>query len=357
MQQCSYCVNFTPAFQIIAMTKPATLKEIARRLNVSVSTVSRALHDHPSIGLRTRTQVHQLAQELNYEPNKTAIFFKQGKTFTIGVILPNLSEEFFSMAITGIEQTALKHSYNVLMGQSHDLPELEKRITATMKDHRVDGLIISLAKDSKDFEHFNQLDKYNIPVVFFDRIPPQKTAHYVSCNLRPGISQAVQFLIKKGHKRIALINGPSSLLATKEHMEGYTAALHAKKIKIDMGLVVSTDLSTGGTEDAMKQLLALKNPPTAIITFNDYVALDAIRYARRHNKKINQDLSFVSCANLPITHYLDTPPLASVEQFPREQGEKAMEIMLQLLTRGEELKQKGQFFQTELESRLELIEP
>ena len=107
----------------------------------------------------------------------------------------------------------------------------------------------------------------------------------------------------------------------------------------------------------MKQLLALKNPPTAIITFNDYVALDAIRYARRHNKKINQDLSFVSCANLPITHYLDTPPLASVEQFPREQGEKAMEIMLQLLTRGEELKQKGQFFQTELESRLELIEP
>lgn len=337
--------------------KPATLKEIARRLKVSVSTVSRALHDHPSIGLRTRTQVHKLAEELNYEPNKTAIFFKQGKTFTIGVILPRLSEEFFSMAITGIEQTAFKHSYNVLIGQSHDEPELEKRITTTMKDHRVDGLIISLTKDSKDYEHFNQFEKYNIPVVFFDRVPPLKNIHFVTCNLKPGMTQAVNFLIKKGHKRIGFINGPVSLLATKERMDGYSNALHAKKIKIDMGLVVTTDLSTAGTEDAMKQLLALKHPPTAIITFNDYVALDAIRYARRQNKKINKDLSFVSCANLPITHYLDTPPLASVEQFPREQGEKAMEIMLQLLTDHENIKEKQKFFQVELESRLELIEP
>jgi LacI family transcriptional regulator len=338
------------------MPKPATIKEIATKLKVSVSTVSRALHDHPSIGLRTKTQVQQLAAELNYEPNKTAIFFKQGKTFTIGVILPNLSEDFFSMAITGIEQTAFKHSYNVLMGQSHDQPELEKRITATMKDHRVDGLLISLAKDSNDFSHFEQLEKYNIPVVFFDRIPTLKNIHSVSCNLKPGMTEAVNFLLKKGHKRIGLINGPASLKATGERLEGYTDALRAKKIKSDNGLVVTTDLSKENTHAATQQLLALKNPPTAIITFNDYVALDAIQYVRKMKKKINRDISFVSYANLPITHYLDTPPLASVEQFPREQGERAMEIMLQLLTRGDEVKNNNRYFQEVLESRLELIE-
>lgn len=338
------------------MSKPATLKEIARRLKVSVSTVSRALHNHPSIGLRTKTQVHKLAEELSYEPNKTAIFFKQGKTFTVGVILPSLSEEFFSMAITGIEEMAFQHNYNVLMGQSHDIPELEKNITIAMKDHRVDGLIISLAKDSKDFSYYEQLEKYDIPVVFFDRVPTLKNIHSVSCNLRPGMSQAVNFLHKKGHKRIGLINGPTSLKATGERFDAYTNTLYSKKIKTDMDLVVTTDLSKESTEAAMQHLLALKQPPTAIIAFNDYVALDAMRYARKMKKKINEDISFVSYANLPITHYLDTPPLASVEQFPREQGEKAMEIMLELLLNGQDHKEKKKYFQVELESRLELIE-
>ena len=107
--------------------KPATIKEIAQQLNVSVSTVSRALHNHPSIGLRTRMQVKKLAAELNYEPNQAAISFKKGKTFTIGVILPNLREEFFSMAINSIEDTATKNNYTVLIGQSHDDKEREKK--------------------------------------------------------------------------------------------------------------------------------------------------------------------------------------------------------------------------------------
>src|ERR1051325_9214606 len=121
------------------MKKPvATIKEIAKRLNVSVSTVSRALHDHHSIGLRTKMRVQQLAKELKYEPNQTAIFFKQRKTFTIGVILPHLSEHFFSSAISGIEDFANTKNYNVLLGQSHDDENREKQIIDTMKNHRVD---------------------------------------------------------------------------------------------------------------------------------------------------------------------------------------------------------------------------
>ena len=147
--------------------KPATIKEIARRLNVSVSTVSRALHDHPSIGLRTKTQVQQLAKDLNYEPNQAAISFKQGRTMTLGVLLPNLGEEFFSMAINGIEDVATKNKYTVLIGQSHDDVGREKQIVDTMRRHRVDGLIVSLSKTTRTYEHFEQLKKYNIPVVFF----------------------------------------------------------------------------------------------------------------------------------------------------------------------------------------------
>src|SRR3954463_9523111 len=141
-----------------------TIKEIAKRLNISVSTVSRALHDHHSIGLRTKTRVKELAKELNYEPNQAAIFFQQRKTFTIGVILPELSEAFFSSAISGIEDTANKNNYTVLLGQSHDDEQREKQIMETMKNHRVDGLIVSISKNTSNYDHFETLKRYNIPV-------------------------------------------------------------------------------------------------------------------------------------------------------------------------------------------------
>src|SRR5277367_5308523 len=150
--------------------KPATIKEIARRLAVSPSTVSRALHDHPGIGLRTKLQVQKLAAELDYEPNQTAIFFKQRKTFTIGVVLPNLKEEFFSEAINGIEEVATQHKYSVLISQSKDDIERERQIITTMKNNRVDGIIASLGANTTSYEHFSALKKYGIPLVFFDRV-------------------------------------------------------------------------------------------------------------------------------------------------------------------------------------------
>ena len=132
--------------------KPATIKEIAKRLNVSVSTVSRALHDHLSIGLKTKMEVRKMAAELNYEPNQAAISFKKGKTMTLGVILPNLSEEFFSIAINGIEDIATQNDYTVLIGQSHDDVNREIQIADTMRKHRVDGILVSLAKTTKNYD-------------------------------------------------------------------------------------------------------------------------------------------------------------------------------------------------------------
>lgn len=307
--------------------KITTLKEIARRLNFSVSTVSRALHNHPSIGLRTTAQVHKLAKELNYEPNQTALLFKQQKTKTIGVILPNLKEEFFSQAINGIEDVAKQKNYSVLIGQSHDDMEQEKQIITAMKNQRVDGLIISISKYTNTYDHITNMGRYNIPIVFFDRVPDLPTVHKVASDISSGTKQAIEFLIKKGHRRIGVINGPEEMKSCRERTNAYIDALKKKRIKIDLSLLTSTDLTQEKTYEAMEHLMKLKLPPTAILTINDYVALDAIQYARKAKLKINKDVSFVSYANLPITNYLEFPPLASVEQFPYEQAKKATEIL------------------------------
>ena len=311
--------------------KLPTIKEIAKRLNVSVSTVSRALSDHPRIGLRTKMRVQQLAKELNYEPNAQAISFKQKKTFIIGVILPYIREEFFSQAISGIETAAMERHYTILFGQSYDDPERERMVVDAMKKQRVDGLIISLSKQTNKYEHLEALEKYNIPVVYFDRVPPFEKANKVFCNLYKGTIEMVGWLISRGFKKIAMINGPDKLSASKERLNGYIEGLSKKKLKVDMQLVEKTDLSKESTYTSMKNLLGLKNPPNAIISFNDYVHMDAVQYAQQQDIKINKDIVFVSYANLPITSYTAYPPLVSIEQYPYGQGEKAMEIMIRIL--------------------------
>lgn len=311
--------------------KLPTIKEIAKKLNISVSTVSRALHNHPSIGLRTKMQVQKLAAELNYEPNQTAIQFKQGKTFTIGLILPNLREEYFSLAISGVEDTAFKNNYNVLIGQSHDELLREQKILETMRKHRVDGILVSISKQTNTIEHFEQLDKFNIPVVYFDRVPNVPNIHSVWCSLYYSTIEAINFLVDRGHKRIGFIQGPQSLNIKNERLQGYIDGHKDKGLPYSESMVVHTDLSKEGTEKTMAKLLSLRNKPTAILAFNDNVALDAMQYAKSKKLKINKDISVVSYANWPITNYLDFPPLASVEQFPYEQGVRATGLLFDVL--------------------------
>jgi DNA-binding LacI/PurR family transcriptional regulator len=196
---------------------------------------------------------------------------------------------------------------------------------------KIDVVLLSHAH----FDHFDMLKKYDIPVVFFDRVPDREDTHSVSCKLESGMLQAVDFLLKRNHTCIAFISGPKDLLATKERMKGYENALRSRQIPLNPEFVVHSDLSTDSTRRAMQRLLTLKPEPTAVIAFNDYVALDAIRYARKEGLKINKDIFFGSYANLPIIHYLDDPPIVSVEQFPFEQAEKATDILLQLINRKE----------------------
>jgi len=333
------------------MKKPVTIKEIAKKLDLSFSTVSRALHAHPSISLATQQRVKQMANEMGYEPNQTAIFFQKGKTFTIGVILPELAEAFFAVAISAIEDIAYKRNYTILLAQSHDDEEREKLLVEKLKTHRIDGLLVSVAKNTSNFEHFEQLKKSRIPTVFFDRIPPLKNIHYVACNIENGSIEAVNFLLKRGHRNIGLINGPTSLLASGQRKEGYIKALHKNRLKFDPSLVVNCDLTEEGTTAALEILLNHKRKPTAIVTFNDYVSAFAVKHALQKGVKVNEDIELVSFANAPITDYMAYPPLASVEQFPAIQGQKAIDTLLDLIANKDQEDEQA-FYKTVIEAEL-----
>jgi DNA-binding LacI/PurR family transcriptional regulator len=332
--------------------KMPTIKDIALRLKVSVSTVSRALSGHPGIGLRTKQQVQNLAKELNYIKNDKAVSFKQKKSFVIGVVLPYIREEFFSEAISGMEVAAMEHEYTILFGQSYDNPETEIKVVEAMKKQRVDGLIISLSKQTNNFDHLESLKSYDIPVVYFDRVPPFQ-AHKVFCNLYQGTIDMVGWLFSRGYKRIALINGPAKLQATKERFKGYIDGVSKRKLKVDMRLVERTDLSRESTHEAVSKLLSLNVPPSAIISFNDYVHMDAVQFAIKQNIQVNKEIVFLSYANLPITTYTAYPPLVSIEQYPYGQGERAMQMIIRILNKTNEKKSvDNRFFVEEMPATL-----
>lgn len=313
--------------------KTMTIKEIAKALNVSVSTVSRALNDHSSISANTRKRIQQFAEDNNYQKNFAAVNFKTGKSFSLGVILPEIRESFFSQAVSGIEDVALGKGYNVFFAQSHDKLQREKDLLDHFLKNRIDGLLVSLSKNTMNINHFKEFEKRGIPVVFFDRIPKDADAYSVSCDLYVASQQIINYLWEKGHKNIGLIKGPMSMRASTERMRGFMEGLSKKRVKTDASLFASTDLTKESTWKAMKEILSQKNKPTAIVAFNDYVALDAIQYVRLNTKlKINKDIAFISYANLPITQYIiEAKPVASIEQFPYEQAKLAAEMLFDII--------------------------
>lgn len=313
--------------------EPPTLKEIAKRLKLSTSTVSRALKDHPSIGLVTTMRVKKLAEELNYEPNNRAIFFKQQKTFTIGVVLPSLSESFFSTAISAIENKATEEDYTVILGQSLDDDSRQSRILETLRKHRVDGIIVSVAKNTSNFEFIEGLNKSNIPIVFFDCVPDRDDVIRIISDLKPGMMEAIDTFVSCGHHRIALINGPQTLLASRERLEGYKQGLKNNDIQFTEDYVFTSDLSEEDNKRVMAELIALPDRPSAVICFSDYVALDTMKIAKEKGLTINQDVSFISFSNFPIWNHIENKPMASIEQFADKQAQKAADILFDLINK------------------------
>ncbi|MFC5410817.1 LacI family DNA-binding transcriptional regulator [Larkinella bovis] len=308
-----------------------TIKEIARQLNVSPSTVSRALQNHPRISAQTRDAVHALADQLKYSPSTIARNLQRGRTGVIGMVLPEIRENFFSEVINGVEELAFEHHITVALYQSHDRFDREKQILTMLASNRVDGVLLSVAKETQQIHHIQELIDRQIPLVLFDRIPPHIAAHQVECNMEKGAYEATKWLARRGHRRIALLNGPHALAASEERYRGYIKALLEEGLPVENVLIKRIDLTAQETVLKMNQLLSSPIRPDAVLAFNDYVALDAMQICRNYGLVVNRDIAFVSFANLPLNTYLEHPPLASVEQHPYQIGYMAAEILLKVL--------------------------
>jgi len=309
------------------MKKGVTLKDIAGKLNMSVSTVSKALSNDLSISELTKERVKKLAGEWNYVPNEAARHFKLNKTFTLGLIIPDLLDQFFVLAINGVEEVAAQEKYNVIVSQSHEDVAHENKIIDLMIRNRVDGVIVAITKNTSDMSSFKKLIDIGIPVIFFSRSPQEPSFNYVSANNEDGAMKAMEFLFRKGHERIAHIMGPASMQVSQIRFEGYKKALQKHHIAYDASLCKVVDFTPASTYKATSLLMKIKFPPTAIFTFKNYISLDVIHYLKKNYPFKLKKIDLVGFGNLPLLQYLDHKPAASIEENSYVMGIEAAQLV------------------------------
>ncbi|MFT3946808.1 MAG: LacI family DNA-binding transcriptional regulator [Agriterribacter sp.] len=313
------------------MKKGITLKDMAKKLNMSVSTVSKSLNNDHAISAFTKARVKELAESWNYVANESARHFKLNKSFTIGLILPDLQDHFFVEAINGIEAVAGKENYNIILAQSHEDPRKEESIVHVMIRNRVDGLIAAVTKHTIDMTLFEKFRTVGIPVIHIVREPPNDCFSYVSINNIEGAFRATNFLIKKGHSRIAHIMGPQTMPISLARFEGYKQALHKNRVPLDMALVREVDFTGKETEKAMFSLMKLKSPPTAIFAFKNDITLDAMAFLKKKYPRRLASIDFTDFGTLPLFKYLDHKPVASIEENFYEVGRQAAILLFDMI--------------------------
>jgi DNA-binding LacI/PurR family transcriptional regulator len=303
-----------------------TIKDIAKTLGISISTVSRALKNHPDISEETKTQVKNLARKLSYEPNALALSLRKNKSNTIGVIIPEIVHYFFSSVISGMEDVAYERGYNIMMCQSNEIYKREIINSQTLLSNRVDGVLVSVSKNTFDFEHFRSFINQGIPMVFFDRVCPDILTDRVIINDEAGAFMATEHLIQIGCKKIAHFSAPQNLLIGQGRMAGYQRALRQYKMDVDSKLIIHCDTS----EYAMSLTgdFITRNPGVdAIFAVNDSTAIAAMQVIQKMNRKIPQEISIVGFGDGPNA-LICSPTLTTIEQKGYEIGMEAVKLLL-----------------------------
>ena len=310
-------------------SKQVTIKDIAKALNISPSTVSRALKDHPDISAETKKLVNDLSEKLNYEPNPIALSLRSQKTNTIGVIIPEIVHFFFSTVISGIEEVAYDAGYSVMFCQSNESYEKEVIDTKALLYHRVDGLLVSYSRETKNFDHFKQVQSRNVPLVFFDRTPKDIEAPKIIINDEQAGNSATLHLIDQGCKKIAHLAGPLALQISQKRLDGYKKALQAHKIEINDSYII--DCGHGNKEEgyaSMKELLALKEIPDGVFANNDIAAYGAMIAIKEAGLHIPDDIAVVGFSNWQFSSLIE-PQLSSIAQPGLEMGRAAARILIE----------------------------
>jgi DNA-binding LacI/PurR family transcriptional regulator len=303
-----------------------TIKDIARILNISASTVSRALKGSPEISQATIELVKETAKRLNYQPNKAALSLLHIKTRTIGVVVPNLGYSFFSLALQGIEEEASQRGYTVIASQSLESEEKEIRNIIDMKRIGVDGILISLAQYSSQLNHLMDVQS-QMPVVLFDRVSDTIRSSKIYVNNLTGAFSAVEHLIKIGCKRIAYMGGPKGLLISNRRRDGYTMALFRHNRKIDESLIVHSEFDHNYAVKTALKLLKRKDRPDGIFAVSDRVAIGAIAAAKKLQLRIPQDVAIIGFNDEPIASLI-SPTLTSVKQPAFDMGKMAAQLLI-----------------------------
>ena len=318
-----------------------TIKDIARALNLSTSTVSRALRDSYEINQETKRLVLEYAERMHYRPNPIALNLKENRSLSIGVIVPEIANNYFSQAINGIEAATYDRGFHVVIYQSQESYEREVDKVEHVASRRMDGLLISLSSHTVDIGHLKLLKERGLPLVFFDRIPAEIETHKVVADNAGGAFQATKHLLETGRRRIAHITSLPGLSITKERLSGYKAALEAFDIPFDDRLVKYCNYTPEEVETNLCELFSLPAPPDAFLTVSDRLALGYYAGLKNLNIRIPDDVSFVGFSNLNVAELL-SPPMSVVVQPAFQMGHTAADLLLDLI----EKKQKQPIYRT-----------
>ena len=315
-----------------------TIKDLAKALGISPSTVSRALNNHPDISPETKKEVNDLAKKLNYEPNVVAQNLRSQKTNTIGVIIPEIVHFFFSTVISGIEEVAYKAGYTVMFCQTSESYEREIKDTKALLNQRIDGLIVSFSKETQDFEHFKEVAR-KIPLVLFDRETEELDVSKVVVDDYEGAALATQHLINQKSQRIAHLAGPDNLTIGAERKRGYEDTLRKNNMKVNPEYILPC---FRGTLDegfhAMQRLLELPNPPDGVFCTNDTAAYGAMKAIKEAGLEIPKDIAIVGFSNWQFSSLIE-PQLSTVSQPGVDMGRAAAKRLISEL-KDEELRNK-----------------
>lgn len=310
------------------MKSRVTIHDIAKKLNITASTVSRALKDHPRISAETKKAVIKIAQKLNYQPNHIAAALRNGRSNIIGIIVPHADRTFFSSVVRGIEEIANGSHYNVMICQTYDNYEKEIATVEALLNARVDGIIASYAKGTVDFGHFLKIKERSIPLILFDRSNDELEVSHVVSDDFLGAFKATEHLIQQGCKRIAHFTNTRKISIYKERLRGYREALLAHGLNYDETLVVASDLQLEDGRNSTLQLLKLKEMPDAIFSSSAYGILGAMQVLKEKGIKIPEEVALVGFSNEPFTSFTE-PALTIVDQHSMRMGNAAAEIFLQ----------------------------
>lgn len=312
--------------------KNTTITDIANKLGISTSTVSRSLNNHPDISDATKKQVLKVAKELNFTLNPIAKSLKSNRTNTIGILVPEIKHDFFSSAISGIEEVAYQSDYTIILSQSNESLEREIVNTNLLVNHRVAGLIVSISQETKDGKHFQNVIDRNIPLVFFDRACDDVVTHKVIIDDLQSSFTAVKHLIDRGYKNIAHFTGPNELSICKRRYEGYEKALTQSGFQIKEEIIISGGLHEIDGYNSMDSMMIKNLIPDAIFCVNDPVAIGAFQRIKEAGLKIPQDVALVGFSNNKITSLVE-PSITTVNQPSFEMGKKAAQMLIDLIER------------------------